>query len=293
LLRQDGASFSASVTTALILGPDKQPKALMSVARDVSHLSVVAPEAPVRKRSGTLEEAVATALKASPTLLDTIPHVLQTLCTDGAWDAGVFWNVDSTHQVLRCRTVWHEHSLDFHGFEALCRQLTIAPGIDLPGRVWNLRSPVWITDITSDAAMLRALMASKEGLQSALCFPVVTGGAVHGIFEFFSRASRPVDHQVMETMIAVNAQIGSFLERKEAEKLWNIRRCMTPSPTFPIGSCSRNGCNGHWGGTRKQDDTRGLPDRSRPLQAGQRHTGPGTGRPAAETGRRPIAGLTA
>ena len=218
LLRQDGASFSASVTTALILGPDEQPQALMSVARDVSHLSMVPHEAPVRTHSGTLEEAVATALKSSPTLLDTIPHVLQTLCTSGAWDAGVFWNVDSTHQVLRCRTVWHEHSLDIHGFEALCRQLTIAPGIDLPGRVWNLRSPVWITDITSDAAMLRALMASKEGLQSALCFPVVTGGAVHGIFEFFSRASRPVDHQVMGAMIAVNTQIGSFLERKEAEK---------------------------------------------------------------------------
>lgn len=218
LLRQDGASFSASVTTALILGPDEQPKALMSVAHDVSHLSAAPPEASVRTLSGTLEEAVATALKASPTLLDTIPHVLQTLCTSGAWDAGVFWNVDSAHQVLRCRTVWHEHSLDIRGFEALCRQLTIAPGIDLPGRVWNLRSPVWITDITSDAAMLRALMASKEGLQSALCFPVVTGGAVHGIFEFFSRASRPVDHQVMEAMIAVNTQIGSFLERKEAEK---------------------------------------------------------------------------
>lgn len=218
LLRQDGASFSANVTTALIVGPDKQPKALMSVARDVSHLSMIAPEAPAGTHSGTLEEAVATALKASPTLLDTIPHVLQTLCTSGAWDAGVFWNVDMTQQVLRCRTVWHEHSIDIHGFSALCRQLTIAPGIDLPGRVWNLRSPVWITDITSDAAMLRALMASKEGLQSALCFPVVTGGAVHGIFEFFSRASRPVDHQVMEAMVAVNTQIGSFLERKEAEK---------------------------------------------------------------------------
>jgi len=58
LLRQDGASFSANVTTTLILGPDEQPKALMSVAHDVSPLSVISPEAPVSNLSGTMEEAM-------------------------------------------------------------------------------------------------------------------------------------------------------------------------------------------------------------------------------------------
>jgi diguanylate cyclase (GGDEF)-like protein len=165
-----------------------------------------------------MEQAVTSTLASSTTLVETIPQLLETICTRSGWDVGTFWSVDATDQVLRCRAVWHQPSIQIQRFEALSRQLSVASGIDLPGRVWSSRQPVWIPDVVSDADILRALMASKEGLHAAFCFPIQADGVVQGVMEFFSREVREPDPALVEAIMATGGQIGRFLERRQTER---------------------------------------------------------------------------
>jgi signal transduction histidine kinase len=92
-----------------------------------------------------------------------------------------------------------------------------AVGIGLPGRVWFSREPVYIPDILADPNFLRAPIAAREGLHTALCFPILLGGDVSGAMEFFSREIWQPDQELLTMMATIGSQIGQFIERKRAE----------------------------------------------------------------------------
>jgi diguanylate cyclase (GGDEF)-like protein/PAS domain S-box-containing protein len=218
LLRQDGTNFPAEISTSVLYDPEKQIRMYLSISRDISHHK----QAEFNVRAGevciSMEQAISATLGASTTLVETIPRLLETMCVHGGWDVGTFWSVDITDQVLRCRALWNQPSIQIQRFEALSRQLSIASGIDLPGRVWSSRQPVWIPDVVSDADILRALMASKEGLHAAFCFPIQADGVVQGVMEFFSREVRRLDPPLVAAVTATSNQIGRFLERRQTER---------------------------------------------------------------------------
>lgn len=218
LLRQDGTSFPAEVSTTMVYDSERQERMFLSVSRDISHHKQAEFNMRAGELSVSMEQAVASTLAASTTLVETIPHLLETMCTRSGWDVGTFWSVDTTDQVLRCRAMWHQPSIQIQRFEALSRQLSVASGIDLPGRVWSSRQPVWIPDVVSDADILRALMASKEGLHAAFCFPIQADGVVQGVMEFFSREVRQPDSALVDAITATGSQIGRFLERRQTER---------------------------------------------------------------------------
>jgi hypothetical protein len=51
-------------------------------------------------------------------------------------------------------------------------------GVGLPGRVWAIGQPAWIQDVRSDSNFPRAKVAAREGLRTALGFPVMLRGEV-------------------------------------------------------------------------------------------------------------------
>ena len=104
------------------------------------------------------------------------------------WNTGVFWSVDKQTRALRAIAVWpgrHPASL---AFETDTRKATFSPGIGLPGRVWVTKEPAWISDVTLDANFPRVQAATDDGLHGALAFPIMAGGEVFGVLEFFSSA---------------------------------------------------------------------------------------------------------
>src|SRR5262249_4051049 len=103
-------------------------------------------------------------------------------------------------------------------FEALKRETTFAAGIGLPGRVWSSREPTYIPDVAHDVNFLRVRLAEREGLRAAVGLPIVVGGDVSGVIEFFSRESRPSDPDLLAVMATMGSQIGQFIERKRAEE---------------------------------------------------------------------------
>jgi two-component system sensor histidine kinase/response regulator len=166
----------------------------------------------------TAEYVTARALVESATLAEAVPRILQAICEALGWEHGALWVVDARAGVLRCVETWHRPEVSFPEFERASRATTFAPGIGLPGRVWESARAAWIPDVGDDANFPRAPIARREGLHAALGFPVMHDGAVRSVLEFFSREIREPDEDLLHMLGTVGSQIGLFLERRRAEE---------------------------------------------------------------------------
>jgi PAS domain S-box-containing protein len=163
------------------------------------------------------QHTVTQMLAEAGTLEEVTPKILQTVCEFLQWDLGTLWSIDREAGVLRCVEVWSKESVEVPQFEAISRESTFMPGIGLPGRVWSSRKPVYIPDIANNVSLPRAPIAAREGLHAACAFPIVLGGDVLGVMEFFSHEIRQPEQELLNMMATLGSQIGQFIERKRAE----------------------------------------------------------------------------
>jgi C4-dicarboxylate-specific signal transduction histidine kinase len=126
--------------------------------------------------------------------------------------------VDREAEALRCVELWHKASIEVPEFERVSRELTFVPGLGLPGRVWSSLEPEYIPDVVPDDNFPRGPIAEREGLHAAFGFPILLGGEVLGVIEFFSREIRQPDQELLNMLATIGSQIGQFIERKRAEE---------------------------------------------------------------------------
>jgi PAS domain S-box-containing protein len=163
------------------------------------------------------QHTVTQILAEATTLEEATPKILRAVCECLVWDVGALWRNDRAAGVLRCVEVWHKESIEVAGFETHSYASTFKPGIGLPGRVWSSREPAYIPDVVHDANFMRAAIAAPEGLHAAFAVPILLGGDVLGVIEFFSHEIRLPEREVLNMMAIIGSQIGQFIERKQAE----------------------------------------------------------------------------
>ena len=163
------------------------------------------------------QHTVAQVLAEAVTLEEATPKILRAVCECLVWDVGALWSRDHEAGVLRCVEVWHKESVEVPEFEATNRETTFMPGIGLPGRVWFSREPMYIPDVVHDSNFPRAPITGGEVLHAAFGFPILLGGEVLGVMEFFSHEIREPDRDLLNMMATLGSQIGQFIERKQAE----------------------------------------------------------------------------
>jgi len=161
--------------------------------------------------------AITRALAEAPTLASATPRILQAICESLNWSVGAVWRVDQNENLLRFVESWHIPSARVEEFDRSTHSQTFPPGVGLPGRVWSRAEPSWIEDVTRDTNFPRASIAAREDLHSAFGFPILLGGEVLGVLEFFSHEIQEPDARLLEMMGAIGSQIGQFIERKNAE----------------------------------------------------------------------------
>jgi PAS domain S-box-containing protein len=163
------------------------------------------------------QHTVTQILAQAASLQEATPKILQAVCECLVWDVGALWSIDKEAGVLRCVELWHKPSVQVPEFEATSREITFMPGIGLPGRVWFSREPAYIPDVVRDSSFLHAPIAAREVLHAAFGFPILLGGDVLGVMEFFSHEIRQPDQDLLDMMATIGSQIGQFIERKRAE----------------------------------------------------------------------------
>ena len=114
--------------------------------------------------------------------------------------------------------IWHKPSKEVPEFESASRERTFLAGVGLPGKVCLSRKPRYISDLVREANFQRTPVAARERLHAAFGFPILLGGEVLGVIEFFSREIRQPDQELLATLATIGSQIGQFIERKRAER---------------------------------------------------------------------------
>ena len=207
-LRKDGTTFRAELAGKPIHYQGRVVR--VAAIRDIT-------EQKRNERRQAAQYAVTRVLAESATLAEATPQLLQVICKSLRWKMGEFWRVCDSTNLLRCVETWHVPALDATSFIDASRQTEFAPGVGLPGRVWQSGQPAWIPDVMTDPRFARPEIAAQVGLRSALAFPILLGNRTLGVMLFFSRRTPEVDEDLLKMMSAIGSQIGQFTERKRAE----------------------------------------------------------------------------
>ncbi|PYL15780.1 MAG: hypothetical protein DMF46_04950 [Verrucomicrobia bacterium] len=161
---------------------------------------------------------VASLVAGSSTLAEAGAQLLEIIASSGDWVFGAIWLHDKAARGLRCRTVWHPAAEGLAKFAELSRSITFAKGKGLPGRVWGLKEPTWIYDVTHDPNFPRAPVAAEADLRGAFAFPLFAGREVNGVIELLSHKMVEPDPDLLQMVEAFGSQIGLFIERRRIQR---------------------------------------------------------------------------
>lgn len=171
----------------------------------------------------SLTDLMAEAIVHAPTFGDAVQASLEQICRVTRWTFGQAWLPDETGLNLRCEHASFATEPGLTEYHAACREIPLAPGMDLPGRVWLTKEPEWLSDLTPglQARMGSAvLLQTPPGFRHRLAIPVLADGdSVVAVFCFFVESRSQNDHRLQQRVSAVVTQIGSWINiRRERDR---------------------------------------------------------------------------
>ncbi len=222
--RRDNTSFVTEYSSYPIIDDDKITGAVVTFV-DVTD----------RKNAEqrlNIQYTVSSILAEASTIEQAMPRILEAIGQGLQWKLGAYWAVHRDRELLRCETNWQAPGILAEEFIRACQQVDVRRGMGLVGNVWEQARPRSIENVLDETDFFRREAATKAELQGALAFPVKAGGDVHGVVEFFSRERRPVDEDLMQTVITIGQQVGQFIERRRATDALRVaHRAITATST--------------------------------------------------------------
>jgi len=184
---------------------------IVGISRDITERTLL-----TRRRE--MEHAVTKVLAESATVEEAMPRLLSTMCRAMNWAYGARWVC--TREGIKRADFWADFEPQFDPAD---RDNWLWQGLEgsmvLLHRAWHRKEPTWIVDIGPHETFRRRPSSRKFGLHSAFAFPIVAGGDVIGLMEFFGREPRKPDQILLHGAQAIGSQIGQFIQRREAEQL--------------------------------------------------------------------------
>lgn len=166
----------------------------------------------------TIRNKITHILVENTSLDEVTPKVLKMICETMNFDEGALWKVDHLNNVLRCVDIWSAEKNQIKPFIDISKQFTFLPGIGLPGRIWQSKSPAWVKDVVLDPNFPRAKWAKCANLHGAFGLPIMFKDEVLGVFEFFTHRIYTADDNLLKMLHDISNQMGIFIDREYAQK---------------------------------------------------------------------------
>jgi adenylate cyclase len=139
------------------------------------------------------------------------------------WDLGEAWIPDAEGTVLQCSRGWYASNADMTSFREQSEKLTFPMNIGLPGRVWASKQPEWVENISAGYPdFIRSQIALEIGFKAGFGVPILVGNEVLAVLVFFKILPCPKDARFLDIFNAVGTQLGSLIQRKQAEEARRI-----------------------------------------------------------------------
>lgn len=153
--------------------------------------------------------------------------VLRDVCEKTGWVLGNAWVPSSDAGVLNFVSAWYCGDGELKPFRAACEASHFKPGVGLPGRVWESKQPAWIENVTNDTNFPRSPAARTAGLKTGVGIPILSGGKVIAVLEFFMRESREQSERMLQVIAAVAGQLDLLKRASVAEAATREREFRT------------------------------------------------------------------
>lgn len=169
-----------------------------------------------REEQLSLLQTITMEVAAAGDLSSALEVVLRRVCEKTGWALGQAWVPNQSGTALTSGPGWLCGEAELMHFRSASQECQFAPGIGLPGRVWQSKQPAWIEDVTNDPNFPRTAAAASVGLKTAVAIPILSGDEVLAVIEFFLRESRDENERLVNVIAAVAAQLDLAIERKRA-----------------------------------------------------------------------------
>jgi len=143
---------------------------------------------------------------------DAIRLALETVKESFRWSYGSYWVTDHEGMILRFRQESGSFTEQFHRLSVSAR---VREGQGIAGRAWKQRDLFSSTQLSDLPECPRATEAQGSGAVSGIGFPLVTGGEVIGVMEFFATEPVTLSLERAETLRKVSGLIAQTLTRLE------------------------------------------------------------------------------
>ena len=127
--------------------------------------------------------AIVQAMGSAKTPDEAIGSALAAIREFFGWAYGSYWQLDPTSKVLRFS---QESGTVNEDFRRVTLEATFSEGVGLSGRAWRSRDLVFVPNIADVTDCVRAPVASRAGVRSGVCFPLIDDNKVVGTMDFFA-----------------------------------------------------------------------------------------------------------
>jgi signal transduction protein with GAF and PtsI domain len=164
-----------------------------------------------------LLQTITMEVAAVSDLASALEVVLRDVCEKTGWVLGQAWVPNADGTVLEFVSAWYCGDGELQPFKTVSAASRFEPGVGLPGRVWKSKQPAWLENVTNDPNFPRSAAARTAGLKTGVGIPILSGGKVIAVLEFFMRESREQSERLLKVITAVAGQLDLLKRATRAE----------------------------------------------------------------------------
>ena len=172
-------------------------------------------------------------------------RILEALCVSQGWDMAVKWSVNTEEKHLEFGSAWAAPGRSAEIFIQESMGLTLARGVDLPGRAWQDGRSIWVAELDSMPISPRIEAAVQHDMVSGWAVPVRAGSKTLAVLEFYCHLRLREDREALAAVETVAASVGQMLARSQeqgrAEELSRQQEILLDSVADGICGVDRRG----------------------------------------------------
>ncbi|MDY7007680.1 MAG: adenylate/guanylate cyclase domain-containing protein [Cyanobacteriota bacterium] len=143
--------------------------------------------------------------------------IIQSCCQLIDWDFSEAWIPNQDTNLLEYSQGWYPQESDLFEFRNRSLKLTFSHNKSLPSRIFASQKSEWVEDFSTELTL-----AVKAELKTAFGVPIIVENKVLAVLIFFNKKVLSKQPHLMQLIEAVATQLGSLVQRKQAEESLRI-----------------------------------------------------------------------
>ena len=193
---------------------------VVGIRTDITDLKMREAELEKQTRITALLNKVAVNANKSPTFRDALQQTIDDICEAIDWPLGhVLVPSANRSEKFESLRIWHlDDPEDFDEFKFWMEGASLSADSGPVGLSTLRRGPIWASNIHRENSPIYMPVAAKDGLRTALAFPILVQEEVVAILSVMTTDIQEADESLLQALSQVGHVLGRVLERQKANE---------------------------------------------------------------------------